>query len=135
METIAVDGTTRRCMIGAVCTAAEASENEIGSNPILDDAIALVSLTIQNRPDGKQKLKAFMTKEDIEHCPPGDTDWLAAFNDHSRHGTVIALLDEAIAASEPCQECEDQLTPESIHEPTFPCCFIIADGFDSGRRV
>ena len=65
--------------------------------------IALVSMTIQNRPDAQGKLDAFMTKEDIEHCPPSDNDWLVAFNDHSSHSTVIGLLDEAIAASEPCE--------------------------------
>lgn len=100
METIEVDGTTRRCMTGAVCAAAQASETEIGKNPTLDDAIALVAMTIQQRPDAQVKLKKFMTAEDIAHCPPGDTDWLAAFNDHSDHQTVIALLDEAIDKSE-----------------------------------
>ena len=40
METRKVDGTTRRCMTGAICHAAGASEVEIGSNPIIDEAIA-----------------------------------------------------------------------------------------------
>ena len=119
METRKVDGTTRRCMTGAICQAAGASEVEIGSNPIIDEAIQIVSFTIQNRPEAKDKLDAFMTAEDIEHCPPGDTDWLAAFNDHSSHSTVIGLLDEAIAASEPCEACREPLTPESIHFVTI----------------
>ena len=83
------------------------------------EAIQIVSFTIQNRPEAKDKLDAFMTAEDIEHCPPGDTDWLAAFNDHSQHETVIGLLDEAIAQSEPCYECGAVLTPESIHFVTI----------------
>ena len=43
METRKVDGTTRRCMTGAICHAAGASEVEIGSNPIIDEAIQIVS--------------------------------------------------------------------------------------------
>ena len=53
------------------------------------------------RRDEQMKLSKFMTAEDIAHCPPSDNDWLVAFNDHSQHSTVIGLLDEAIAASEP----------------------------------
>ena len=53
-----------------------------------------------------------MTIEDIKHCPPTDNDWLLGFNDYSRHDEVIRVLDEAIAASEPCQECDTQLTAE-----------------------
>ena len=76
-------------------------------------------MTIQQRPDAPGKLDKFMTAEDIEHCPPGDNDWLVAFNDHSPHQTVIRLLDEAIAQSEPCFECEAELTPETIHFVTI----------------
>ena len=57
METRKVDGTTRRCMTGAICHAAGASEVEIGSNPIIDEAIQIVSFTIQNRPDAPLPLE------------------------------------------------------------------------------
>ena len=57
METRKVDGTTRRCMTGAICQAAGASEVEIGSNPIIDEAIQIVSFTIQNRPDAPLPLE------------------------------------------------------------------------------
>ena len=93
----------RRCLSGAICTATGTPEHEISENPVTADVLALVSMTIQNRPDAQGKLDAFMTKEDIEHCPPSDNDWLVAFNDHSQHETVIGLLDDAIAASEPCE--------------------------------
>ena len=106
---------TRRCLSGAICTATGTPEHEISENPVTADVLALVSMTIQQRPDAQAKLSQFMTAEDIEHCPPSDNDWLVAFNDHSLHETVIALLDEAIAASEPCEACSEPLTPESMH--------------------
>ena len=105
----------RRCLSGAICAATGIPEHQIESNPVTADVLQLVSMSIQNRPDAQVKLDKFMTAEDIEHCPPGDNDWLVAFNDYSRHETVIALLDEAIAQSEPCQECEAALTPETFH--------------------
>ena len=73
METRKVDGTTRRCMTGAICHAAGASEVEIGSNPIIDEAIQIVSFTIQNRPDAPLPL---------EHVRVAT--WLGgfAYNDH-----------------------------------------------------
>ena len=65
----------------------------------------------QNRPDAQVKVSKVMTDEDIAHCPPSDNDWLVAFNDHSQHSTVIGLLDEAIAASEPCEPYRYPTTP------------------------
>jgi hypothetical protein len=44
-------------MTGAICHAAGASEVEIGSNPIIDEAIQIVSFTIQNRPDAPLPLE------------------------------------------------------------------------------
>ena len=101
----------RRCLSGAICTATGTPEHEISENPVTADVLALVSMTIQQRPDAQGKLDAFMTAEDIEHCPPSDNDWLVAFNDHSQHSTVIGLLDEAIAASEPCEPYRYPTTP------------------------
>ena len=70
----------RRCLSGAICTATGTPEHEISENPVTADVLALVSMTIQNR-DAQGKLDAFMTAEDIEHCPPSDNDWLVAFNE------------------------------------------------------
>ena len=44
-------------MTGAICHAPGASEVEIGSNPIIDEAIQIVSFTIQNRPDAPLPLE------------------------------------------------------------------------------
>ena len=120
----------RRCLSGAICTATGTPEHEISENPVTADVLALVSMTIQQRPDAQAKLSKFMTAEDIEHCPPSDNDWLVAFNDHSQHETVIGLLDAAIAQSEPCFGCEEPLTPETMHfvtiadesEQVYPSC-------------
>ena len=56
-----------------------------------------------------------MTLEDIEHCPPSDNDWLVGFNDYSRHDEVLRVLDTAIAASEPCAECDSPLTSDDVN--------------------
>ena len=99
----------RRCLGGAICTATGTPEHEISENPITTPVLSFLSLCIQRRPDAQGKLEAFMTAEDMKHCPPSATDWLCAFNDHSTHETVIGLLDEAIAQSEPCEECDTEL--------------------------
>lgn len=77
--------------------------------------IALVKRCIEKRYDGYRKLRAFMTLEDIEHCPPSDNDWLVGFNDYSRHDEVLRVLDTAIAASEPCAECDSPLTSDDVN--------------------
>ncbi|MXZ44671.1 MAG: hypothetical protein F4Z01_06840 [Gammaproteobacteria bacterium] len=105
----------KRCISGAICAAAGIDETEIQSNPVTADVIALVRSVIESRYDGEKKLRAFMTLEDIEHCPPTNNDWLVGFNDYSRHDEVLSVLDEAIAQSEPCQECETELTAETFH--------------------
>lgn len=55
------------------------------------------------------------TIEDIAHCPPSNNDWLVGFNDYSRHDEVIAVLDTAIAASEPCQQCDTPLQTDDVN--------------------
>ena len=95
-----LDDPPRRCLGGAICAATGIPEHEISENPITVHVLSFLSLCIQKRPDAQGKLEAFMTGEDMAHCPPSDTDWLCAFNDHSRHQTVIAFLFDAIAQSE-----------------------------------
>ena len=86
----------------AICEAASADETEIGNNPILDDAIEAVATVIQSRHyDSKDKLKV----EDIEHCPPSNSDWLVAFDKYSLTSQRIKILSQAIAQSEPCSDC------------------------------
>lgn len=104
-----IDDPPRRSLSSAICATTGIPEHQIESNPVTADVLALVKRCIQKRYDGERKLKAFMTIEDIEHCPPSDNDWLVAFNDYSRHETVIGLLDDAIAQSEPCLECQAEL--------------------------
>ncbi len=86
----------------AICEAASADETEIGNNPILDDAIEAVATVIQSRHyDSKDRLKV----EDIEHYPPSNSDWLAAFDKYSTLNQRIKILSQAIAQSEPCSDC------------------------------
>lgn len=109
------DDPPRRCLSGAICTTTGICETQIESNAVTADAIALVKRCIQKRYDGERKPKAFMTIEAIAHCEPSNNDWLVGFNDYSRHDEVSHVLDDAIAQSEPCQECEAPLTRETFH--------------------
>ena len=128
--------TPRRCLGGAICAATGTPEHEISEKPITAEVLSFLSLCIQSRPDAQGKLEAFMTAEDMAHCPPSATDWLCAFNDHSTHETVIGFLDEAIAQSEPCEECDTELEAEAYHLLTIedeperilcPSCSLMHD--------
>ena len=110
-----MDSPPRRCLSGAICAATGIPETQIESDSTTADVIALVKSCIQKRYDGEKKLKAFMTLEDIEHCPPTDNDWLVGFNDYSRHDEVLRVLDNAIAQSEPCSDCSEPLTADTFH--------------------
>ena len=85
METRKVDGTTRRCMTGAICHAAGASEVEIGSNPIIDEAIQIVSFTIQNRPDAPLPLEHVRVATDQSY--PSTMQWIMLPLEHVRVAT------------------------------------------------
>ena len=65
METRKVDGTTRRCMTGAICHAPGASEVEIGSNPIIDEAIQIVSSLSRTDRMHRYRLSMFA----LQACP------------------------------------------------------------------
>lgn len=60
-----------------------------------------------------------MTLEDIAHCPPSDNDWLVGFNDYSRDDEVLAVLDTAIALSEPCSGCDMPLYADDVNRITI----------------
>ena len=109
----------RRCLLGAICTTTGIDETKINDNPITAEVIAHLSLTVQNRPDGKTKLEKFIPAKDIAQQPPSDTDWIVGFNDYSRHDEVLHVLDTAIAASEPCQECDAPLAADDVNLVTI----------------
>ena len=109
------DDPPRRCLSGAICAAADVPEHQIESNTTTADVLALVSEMIQKRKDGKAKLDKFINGTLTADDGITNADWLVAFNDHSQHPTVINLLDEAIAQTEPCSDCQEPLSTETWH--------------------
>ena len=105
---------TRRDLTGAIASAARIHEKDLDTDSKAKEVVGFLSHQIRQRKDGETKLNRFMTQADKDHCLV-DSDWIAAFNDNSQHKTVIRLLDEAIAASEPCEECEATLTADDCN--------------------